>query len=208
MQYLPDIIAVDFDGTCVTHEYPEVGRDIGAVPLLRSLSEMGCKLILWTMRSDKPLEDAVEWFKSHGIPLFGVNTNPQQHVWTNSPKAYAKLYIDDAALGIPLKAGEKGERPYVDWQAVTNMLMPVICAEADTKAKQPNKDSVHEIRDVLLKEGDWAVECSNPGHFLKVHPSEFGKPASSPAYSYFRPIESADLSDEGDPRTPSFGVAR
>ncbi len=24
------IIAIDFDGTCVTHMYPKIGRDIGA----------------------------------------------------------------------------------------------------------------------------------------------------------------------------------
>jgi hypothetical protein len=28
------VIAVDFDGTCVTHEYPKVGRDIGAESVL------------------------------------------------------------------------------------------------------------------------------------------------------------------------------
>lgn len=43
------IIAVDFDGTCVTHEFPKVGRDIGAVPVLRKLVENGHKLILFTM---------------------------------------------------------------------------------------------------------------------------------------------------------------
>ena len=45
------IIAVDFDGTCVTHEFPEVGRDIGAVPVLKELVEKGHKIILYTMRS-------------------------------------------------------------------------------------------------------------------------------------------------------------
>lgn len=40
---------------------------------------------------------------------------------------------------------------------------------------------------VRLQTGDWAVECSNPGHFLKVHPDQFGKFADHPAYSYFRP---------------------
>ena len=34
-------IAVDFDGTCVTHDYPEVGKDIGAAPVLRALRERG-----------------------------------------------------------------------------------------------------------------------------------------------------------------------
>jgi len=33
------IIAVDFDGTCVTHEYPFLGKDVGAVPTLKESEE-------------------------------------------------------------------------------------------------------------------------------------------------------------------------
>ena len=31
------IIAIDFDGTCVTHDFPRVGSDIGAIPVLKNL---------------------------------------------------------------------------------------------------------------------------------------------------------------------------
>lgn len=116
------IIAVDFDGTCVTHEYPKVGGDIGAVPVLRKLVKAGHKLILFTMRSGKQLEDAVWWFRSHDIPLYGVNTNPDQKSWTQSPKAYAQLYIDDAALGCPLMWDDLSGRFCVDWQEVEHVL--------------------------------------------------------------------------------------
>lgn len=51
------IIGIDFDGTVVTHEYPNVGKDIGAVPVLRKLVERGHKLMLWTMRGTKPQND-------------------------------------------------------------------------------------------------------------------------------------------------------
>jgi len=115
------IIAVDFDGTCVNHAYPLIGRDIGAVPVLRALADQGHKLILHTMRSGRPLEAAVNWFKTQGIPLFGINTNPEQASWTTSPKPHADLYIDDAALGAPLIHPAKG-RPYIDWVAVAAML--------------------------------------------------------------------------------------
>jgi hypothetical protein len=47
------IIVVDFDGTCVSHEYPRVGRCIGAQKVLTRLVEDGAKLILFTMRSGK-----------------------------------------------------------------------------------------------------------------------------------------------------------
>jgi hydroxymethylpyrimidine pyrophosphatase-like HAD family hydrolase len=46
------IIAIDFDGTCVTHEYPKVGREIGASKVLKELVDSGHQLILFTMRSD------------------------------------------------------------------------------------------------------------------------------------------------------------
>lgn len=131
------IIAIDFDGTCVTHEFPKVGRDINAVPVLKALADKGHQLILWTMRSDaedpesqdmtihcesgKYLTDAVKWFAANEIPLWGINSNPDQTSWTSSPKAYAQLYIDDAAFGAPLIHPE-GERPHLDWKAVEDVL--------------------------------------------------------------------------------------
>lgn len=115
------IIAIDFDGTCVTHEYPKVGRDIGAERVLGLLVDRGHQLILWTMRSGEPLADAVKWFADRDIPLFGVNINPTQRVWTESPKAYAQMYIDDAAYGAPLIYPE-GERPYIDWVFVLSNM--------------------------------------------------------------------------------------
>ena len=124
------IIAIDFDGTCVTHEYPSVGKDVGAVSVLEDLIYNGHKLILNTMRSGKELSDAVKWFENNNIELYGVNENPTQKSWTTSPKVYAQLYIDDAALGIPLieKLMEKNgftinNRPYVDWLQVRKLLV-------------------------------------------------------------------------------------
>ena len=117
------LIAVDFDGTCVTHDYPNIGADVGAVPVLKELVDAGHKLILWTVRSDQTLDQAVSWFKQNGIPLYGINKNPQQVSWTRSPKAYAQLYIDDAALGIPLKRRKGHDRPFVNWQKVRIMLV-------------------------------------------------------------------------------------
>lgn len=113
------IIAVDFDGTCVTHAYPYIGKDIGSVPVLKDLVDRGHQLILWTMRSGAFLDDAVEWFSDNEIPLFGVQMNPTQNEWTTSPKAYAQVYIDDAALGCPLSWDPAlSDRPFVNWDTV------------------------------------------------------------------------------------------
>ncbi len=116
------IIAIDFDGTCVAHEYPEVGHSIGAEPVIEELAKRGHKLILFTMRSGDHLQDAVDWFDRIGVPLWGVNQNPQQSEWTTSPKVYAQVYIDDAALGCPLVHPPNGKRPFIDWSAVSVLL--------------------------------------------------------------------------------------
>lgn len=117
------IFAIDFDGTCVTHEFPKVGRDIGAVPVLKRIVEAGHKIILFTMRgSGKELDDALGWFRKNDIPLFGINKNPTQRSWTISPKPYANYYIDDAALGCPLVFDPNEERPYVAWDEIERIL--------------------------------------------------------------------------------------
>lgn len=122
-------IVVDFDGTCTTHDFPRIGKDIGAVPVLKKLVENGHKLIIFTMRSDTDevggdtLTQAVNWFKENDIALYGIQKNPSQRFWTSSPKAYGQLYIDDAALGCPLKEdAELSDRPFVDWDRVEQML--------------------------------------------------------------------------------------
>ncbi|GBU27820.1 hypothetical protein R84B8_01361 [Treponema sp. R8-4-B8] len=117
------IIAIDFDGTCVTHEYPEIGRDIGVVPVLKKLVAANHLLILNTMRSGVELQEAVNWFKENDIPLYGVNQNPEQKKWTQSPKVYADLYIDDAALGCP-QIKDRGNSSYADWATIEKMLFP------------------------------------------------------------------------------------
>lgn len=140
------LIAVDFDGTCVTHAFPKIGWEIGAAPILMELVNNGHQLILFTMRSDLTsdpivteqdkdhlksdviasdyLTQAVKWFEHHGIPLYGIQSNPTQKNWTSSPKAYAQLYIDDAALGCPLTFDPKiSDRPFVDWVKVREWLV-------------------------------------------------------------------------------------
>lgn len=117
------IIALDFDGTVVTHAYPEVGEDIGAVAVLKELVAQEDKLILWTMRSGALLEDAVAWFKKHDIPLWGINENPSQNEWTESPKLHADLLIDDSALGCPTCFLDGERRPAADWRRIREMLV-------------------------------------------------------------------------------------
>lgn len=117
------VIAVDFDGTCVEHNYPAIGMDVeGAVEVLRTLNKHGHRIILNTMRSGQRLETAVRWFRDRKIELWAVNRNPEQECWTSSPKVYADIYIDDSALGCPLIFLEGVRRPVVNWSKVRQLL--------------------------------------------------------------------------------------
>ncbi len=118
-----NVIAIDFDGTVVTHEYPTIGRDAGAVPVLKELIDRGYRLLLLTMRDGKLLEDAKRWFADREIPLWAVNNNPEQRSWTGSPKVYANLYIDDSNLGCPLKIMDGVARPVADWAKIRRQLI-------------------------------------------------------------------------------------
>ena len=120
------VIGIDFDGTVVVHDYPRIGQQIGAVPWIKQAQDLGAKFVLNTMRSKEHLAEAVQWFEDNGIELWGVNRNPTQRSWTTSPKVYANLYIDDAALGCPLVIPDiDGFRPFVDWDIVGPMLIEI-----------------------------------------------------------------------------------
>ena len=120
------IVAVDFDGTVVEHRYPEIGETVpGAIETLQWLNEQKVKIILWTIRSGKELDEAVAMLKDNGIEIYGINKTPGQWHWSKSPKAYAQHYIDDAALGCPLIYPESGERPYVDWKVMRELVTPM-----------------------------------------------------------------------------------
>ena len=115
------IIAVDFDGTIVRHDFPRIGAEApNAFKVLRKLQEGGHKLILLTMRSDcrerNYLQEAVDFCAERGVRFWAVNNNPEQGSWTSSPKVYAQLYIDDMALGVPMNDGT------VDWYVVEQWL--------------------------------------------------------------------------------------
>ena len=135
------LVAVDFDGTIAEHEFPDIGPAVpGAFDWMRRWQAAGAKLILWTMRSDgrsgdgsrengPVLTDAVEFCRTNGVEFFGVNENPDQKSWTGSPKAYAHLYVDDAAFGCPLRPASKaGNRPMVDWAAVGPAVLEMVTA--------------------------------------------------------------------------------
>lgn len=130
------IVAVDFDGTLVTHEYPNIGTPLPwAFETLIKLREKGVRVFLWTMRGHPDLErfphldirtgkfipqdtlqEAIDYCKAKGLEFDGINESPEQ--FSTSNKQYAHVYIDDAALGVPLVAPRQ-----VDWGKVIHILV-------------------------------------------------------------------------------------
>lgn len=95
------IIAVDFDGTLCSDQYPEIGQpNKGLIHYLKDRKKNGSKLILWTCRCSAPLEKAVDWCIKQGLEFDAVNENVPEIIelyGSNSRKIYADLYFDDKA---------------------------------------------------------------------------------------------------------------
>lgn len=101
MKKLPYIIAVDFDGTLVEDKFPHIGSVKEYTwNLMTKAREQGAKLILWTCRDGKNLQDAVDFCKKKGFVFDAVNTNAEEtkDMFNNDTrKVYANEYWDDKA---------------------------------------------------------------------------------------------------------------
>lgn len=96
-------IAVDFDGTIVTHDYPQIGKELPlAIITLKKLQEDGHKLILWTVREGHFLDEAVLWCHERGLDFYAVNKEFPEEEPQNahySRKLKVDMWIDDRNVG-------------------------------------------------------------------------------------------------------------
>ncbi len=110
------LIAIDFDGTIVEHRYPSIGRELPfAIETLKKLRDEHHKLILWSVREGRLLEEAVQFCKERGLEFYAVNRDyPEEQEGQNnhySRKLKVDLFIDDRNLGgLP------------DWGTIYNMI--------------------------------------------------------------------------------------
>lgn len=97
------IIAVDFDGTIVEDRYPGIGKPMAfAFETLKMLQGDGHRLILWTYRTGRKLDEAVAFCRENGVEFYAVNKGfPEEDL--NDPdtgrKIHADLFIDDRNFG-------------------------------------------------------------------------------------------------------------
>ena len=96
-------IAVDFDGTIVTHEYPRIGKEIPfAIDSLKLLQQKyDVVLILWTVRTGERLNEAIEYCRQRGLEFYAANKNyAEEELNENtSRKLDVDLFIDDRNIG-------------------------------------------------------------------------------------------------------------
>jgi hydroxymethylpyrimidine pyrophosphatase-like HAD family hydrolase len=120
-------IAIDFDGTIVEHEYPEIGKEkLFAFQTLKELEKKGARLILWTFRAGKELDDAVEYCRKNGIEFYAVNKNYPEEIFddTVSRKIDADIYIDDKNIG-----------GFPGWSGVWQILTPYELQEQEAEKR-------------------------------------------------------------------------
>lgn len=97
-------IAVDFDGTIVEHKYPAIGNELPfATETLRMLIRDQHRLILWTVREGKLLDEAVEWCRKRGVEFYAINNDYPEETKENnnhfSRKLKVDVWIDDRNIG-------------------------------------------------------------------------------------------------------------
>lgn len=119
------IIAVDFDGTIVEDAYPNIGKPkLFAFDTLKKLQNEGHRLILWTYRSGKKLEEAIKFCESNGISFYAVNASYEDEDIDSekSRKIHADIFIDDRNVG-----------GFIGWGNVHQLLLNQEVAKRQTK---------------------------------------------------------------------------
>lgn len=110
------IYAVDFDGTLCENIYPGIGfPNMKLINHLIKRRKQGNKIILWTCRYGKRLEEAVAWCKDYGLEFDAVNENLSEMIeWygNDTRKIGADIFIDDKAkckakYNVPFKIDRK-----------------------------------------------------------------------------------------------------
>ena len=120
-------ICVDFDATLVDHRHDyTLTPNPYALEYLHRFNDLGARLILYTVRDGKMLEEAHNYLIKNSVKLFGVNDNPEQHEWNNSRKVHADLFIDDRAFGCPLIKFKHFQSWVVNWKIVEPKVLRVL----------------------------------------------------------------------------------
>ena len=142
-------IAVDFDGTIVEHEYPKIGREMNfAFSTLKELQKQGHILILWTYRSGKELDEAIDFCRKNGVVFYAINNSEPDEVFDQekySRKIDADVFIDDRNVG-----------GFLGWSKIWQMLNPHLydgdgpLLNPTAHRNEDNKNIIRKIKDFFV----------------------------------------------------------
>lgn len=104
------IIAIDFDGTIVSENFPYIGEFLPeAKETIIDLYKAGYKLILWTCRTDAYKDEngnpgnylikALAFLEMNNMLQYFYEVNDNYDKNCDGRKVYAHYYIDDRNLG-------------------------------------------------------------------------------------------------------------
>lgn len=126
------VIAVDFDGTVVEHKYPAIGKEMPfAFATLKELQKRGHRLILWTFRHGKTLDEAVEYCRQNGIEFYAINKSfPEEQFDPKdaSRKLDCDMFIDDRNVG-----------GFLGWGEIFRIIHPELAGEQMQQPQQQKK---------------------------------------------------------------------
>lgn len=124
------LVFLDFDGTVVEHQYPAIGAyNDGCFEVVSALQNAGHEIVLNTYRielEETSFHDAIDFLNSSKtiskvLKRTTKKINPQ--AWDlEKAKETGVLYLDDIALGIPLKNAVHSNTQMVDWSIVKEHL--------------------------------------------------------------------------------------
>lgn len=137
------IVYLDFDGTVVEHQYPQIGRcNFGGYKVVKALQDAGWEIILNTYRADlgkEVLQKALDyinemWAWDDGLnidrPLEPMLLDLNPKVTSTEKKLHPHpwdlqeflrneiIYIDDSSYNVPLKPAAMSSGDMVDWAKI------------------------------------------------------------------------------------------
>ena len=96
------IIAIDFDGTIVADQYPEIGQlKPNAKEVISKLKQEGHYIIIWTCRTSHRMHQVHDFLLEQQIPFDRINKSNPDNVakyGLDTRKVYADVYIDDKSI--------------------------------------------------------------------------------------------------------------
>jgi len=105
------VIAIDFDGTIVEHDFPRIGKLMeGAKEVINEWYDKGYYILVWTCRNNNepdhpewdqaPISAVRQFLLDNGVKFHGINQQqPGLGFYLESRKIFANVYIDDRNLG-------------------------------------------------------------------------------------------------------------